>query len=187
MLRSTATLLRVDWDRSAIIGASLPSYSRFPYRSRDILRLYRDFWRLVQRLPLADRPDAAFKLRNEFRSKRHIVGPKRVGKAFAAAQAQYNTLKAKLDDADVKSSGGLKHLMNGKTGGRQGDVRRGPFAVNTLAADGAWSALKAHAGGVVPNLATVTGSRNVRVSPHISPFRAETSPSNNSMPQHSSR
>ncbi len=159
-----------DWNRSQVLGAQVPSYDRFPFRGPDILRLYRNFFMLIQRLPPSERPDATFKLRNEFRSKRHLIGEKRIGREYHRGRQRYEAYKALLDERDVKS---------------QGALRRGAGNHMTMQnTDAAWQLLKTRANGTVPNLRNVIPSKRAVVQcANWTPFIATPILGNN----HSSR
>lgn len=149
----------VDWNRSQVLGAEVPSYARFPFRGSDILRLYRNFWGLIARLPPGDQKDAAFKLRNEFRSKRFIVGEKRIGKEFHRAKQKYEYYKSMLDDRDVKAQGLLRSQREVLK--RPGEARK--VITRLTSTDAAWQTLRMRANGTIPNLRNVPESKQVPV------------------------
>ena len=169
------------WSTSQVIGATVPSFQRFPYRSRDILRLYRDFWRLVQRLPPDERGDAAFKLRNEFRSKRHLYGEKRIGKEYHAALARYEHAKESLALRDLRGTGIVRTSRHVETTDRDGaritDAKRAASRrVEAAGLEGMWAALQSRAGGCIPNLRNAPRSITVGSRGRaLDPFRAEIS------------
>ncbi|CUG92589.1 Hypothetical protein, putative [Bodo saltans] len=114
-----------------VIGAYVPSFDRFPYMARDTLHLYRDFWRLIYRYPPQERPDLMFRLRNEFRSKRHLAGSKIIRSAVRRGQAILEVQKSLLDTRAVKESthaqrGGVrpKRLSLTSSGASQSHVDR---------------------------------------------------------------
>lgn len=88
---------RARLQHTAIVGADVPVFNRFPYRASDILRLYKDFWRLVLRYPENERHDLIFRLRNEFRSKRYMGHKRLVGKAYARGQSLLDMYKGRLE------------------------------------------------------------------------------------------
>jgi hypothetical protein len=142
-------------NRSQVLGTEVPSYFRYPYLARDILRLYRDFWRVVQRLPIEEQKDAAFKLRNAFRSKRHVYDRKHISKLYANGEAELLTARERLDEAALRAAGRTiqtarrGHVLNA------GESRT---RTKATAVDGVWQALKSHGNGIVPNLRNVLGS-----------------------------
>jgi hypothetical protein len=148
---------------SQVIGAAVPSYSKFPYRARDTLRLYRDFWRLINKMPPAERPDLAFQVRNEFRSKRHAMGERRISSAINRGMAVLATQQQMFDSKAMRSSGVFKRAVKG--GGADGRVdangrrRGGAGRSEALTVDGVWEQLRVHGEGTLPNLRNVLTSR----------------------------
>uniref|UniRef100_A0A7S1Q2K5 Uncharacterized protein n=1 Tax=Neobodo designis TaxID=312471 RepID=A0A7S1Q2K5_NEODS len=187
MLRASPGCLAINWGKSAVIGADLPAFQRYPYRGRDVLRLYRKFWGLVQRLPAEEQKDAAFRLRNEFRSKRHAYGEKRLGKLYQQGEARYEALKETLDAREHKATGLVKTAPRPQTPGAFAVQRQGSRSrtkLDGVTVDGMWASLKSHGQGFVPNLRNVPESK--RVSVRAGRFAMERQP--NSMGNnHSSR
>ena len=100
-----ANMGRRDTSGPQVIGAPVPSFRNFPYKANEILHLYRDLWRIIYRHPPQERRDLAFRLRNEFRSKRHLAGPKQVVAACRRGQGILEVYKSQLDSKDIRSSG----------------------------------------------------------------------------------
>ena len=152
MFRATLLARRTNWNSSQVMGATVPSYDRFPFRARDILRLYRRYWRLVHLLPPSERMDAGFKLRNEFRSKRHITGEKRIGLIYRKALQQFESYKLRIEERGSRANGTVRRKNTPGSKSHQ---------VDAVSVDGAWMALKMHANGTLPNLRNVQDSRKL--------------------------
>jgi hypothetical protein len=161
MLRTSRLCLKIEWNKSQVLGAAVPTYQRYPYRGRDILRLYRNFWRLVQRLPLSEQRDAAFKLRNAFRSKRHFHHEKSIAKAYQQGLGQYEAMKGKLDETAQRSDGAFAVRRKQRAGGAS---KQQELHVKAVTVDGVWAALKNYGDGVVPNLRNIPQSKRVEVT-----------------------
>jgi hypothetical protein len=125
------------------MGAPVPSFRNFPYKATEILHLYRDLWRIVYRHPPQERRDLAFRLRNEFRSKRNLAGSKQVGAAFRRGQGLLEVYRAQLDARDIRSSG-----MAAKGVGAQ-------------SVDGLWDQLQMQSNHILPGLRNYSTSRPV--------------------------
>jgi hypothetical protein len=167
MLRCSASRLAVNWSKSSVIGAELPSHRHFPHRGRDVLRLYRKYWGLVQRLPPEDQRDAAFRLRNEFRSKRHAYGEKRLGQLYKQALLKYEALRASMDEQDIRATGLTRRVPVKQPGAAFAVPRQrgaaGATKLEGVTVDGMWSALRSHGHGFVPNLRNVPESKRIVV------------------------
>lgn len=138
-----------------VIGADVPSYSTFPYRATAILRLYRDFWRLIYRHPPHERHDLIFKLRNEFRSKRHLHGEKVVGTALKRGQMLLEVQKTMMESKVMRQEGFAR-----SRGDRNGSLK-GVTGSGAQSVDAVWEQLRVATGGTIPGLRAHHNSRNV--------------------------
>lgn len=134
MLRHVAAL-RYKNNGPQVIGAEVPSFERFPFKARAILHLYRDFWRLIYRFPPQERQDLIFRLRNEFRSKRHLAGSKVIVGALKRGEGVLEVQKSMLEMRGIKASGA---------------VRKGGSAVGNV--DVVFEQLQTTAGHMLPGL-----------------------------------
>jgi hypothetical protein len=104
VFRATSVCLRSVTGGPQVVGAHVPSFDHFPYKAREVLHLYRDFWRVIYRYPPQERLDLMFRLRNEFRSKRTLAGHKVISAAVRRGQAVLEVQKSILDARGVRES-----------------------------------------------------------------------------------
>lgn len=103
-----------NWKSAAVLGTdALPSFSRYHFKAIDVLRLYRDFWRLLYMHPPAERPDLMFQLRKEFRSKSRMRGGGQIRRAYdhgvtilESKRAAMAGITAKQDLVRISHGGG---------------------------------------------------------------------------------
>jgi hypothetical protein len=107
MLRCTsACLLKKSWlAEPNVVGTSMLDFVNAPLRRTDILRLYKDFWKLIMLYPPSERTDLAFKLRTQFRSTKHQLGPKAVGRAYKKGLHQLHFHRTLMDSRSASESG----------------------------------------------------------------------------------
>jgi len=141
MLRPSLSLLKAI--EPQVIGAAVPSFRNFPYKANEILHLYRDFWRLIYRHAPQDRQDLAFRLRNEFRSKRYMAGPRQISNAVRRGQGIYDVQKAMLESKSMRRSG-----LTGKGLGAQ-------------CVDALWDQLQISSNNIIPGLRNFSSSRQI--------------------------
>jgi hypothetical protein len=138
-----------------VIGAYVPSFDRFPYMAKDTLHLYRDFWRLIYQYPPQERPDLKFRLRNEFRSKRNLAGPKVIGSAIRRGEAILEVQKSLLDTRIVRESSHAKR--NGVRPKRLSLTSKGPSQHHV---DRVFDQVQDIAGNMLPGLKGYRASLN---------------------------
>jgi hypothetical protein len=129
-----------------VLGAPIPRLHPRPYMPTEVLRLYRDFWKIIYRHPAAEQPELAFKLRNNFRSKLHYVGKDRIQRALRAGGTALQEYKEKLELRRVKET--VKHCGKGELlAGDPGQV---------------WERLQIACGHRVPGIGDADESRTLR-------------------------
>lgn len=125
-----------------VLGTDVPSFEKFPYCAQDILHLYRDFCRLIQRYPPQERPDLLFRLRNEFRSKRHLSGPRVIAMALKRGQGVLDVQRSIVEGRDIRQQGTLQ-----KNGARS--------------VDAVWDRVQQLSGNMLPGLRNYSASRPI--------------------------
>lgn len=130
-----------------VVGAHVPSFDRFPYKAREVLHLYRDFWRLIYKYPPQERPDLMFRLRNEFRSKRNLAGPKVISSSVRRGQCFLEVQKSVLDARAVRESGYTK-----RNGRRQRELSLKSSGPHQKSVDRVFDQVQDIAGHMLPGL-----------------------------------
>ena len=87
-------------NQARVVGTQVPNWATFPHRAYDVTALYRDFVRLLYRLPVSEQRDALYKLRNNFRTKRHVRGVERIDRMLSRGRMQYEDLLATVTERE---------------------------------------------------------------------------------------
>lgn len=148
MIKSTfLRLVRRFADEPQVLGAEVPTFERFPFKAQEVLHLYRDLCRVIYRYPPQERQDLFFKLRNEFRSKRNLAGPRVIRAALRRGHGILEVQKSLLDSRHVRQSG---LVSKGSAKGGQSPLRRPSGGAQCV--DALFDQVQAVAGHVLPGL-----------------------------------
>ena len=178
MLRATRPCA-YQWGRSnspQVLGASVPSFARYPHQAHRVLTLYRELWRVVMLHPPAEQLDLAVRLRNEFRRGRLITGTTQVNRAVVKAEDELHMFRQLVDTRASRFDGRCVALQSpsraylpvakqqaaasGATGSASASrPRQQRTTIKAACVDGAWQELMSRAAGAVPNLPNIKRSR----------------------------
>ena len=89
---------------STVLGSIVPSFRNFTTFSSQVLKLYRDFWRLVYRLPVEDQENAKTKLRTRFRRASYVKGQKHILQILKNARSELEHWRGLVDSLEIKRS-----------------------------------------------------------------------------------
>ncbi|KNH05936.1 H2.0-like homeobox protein-like protein [Perkinsela sp. CCAP 1560/4] len=89
---------------STVLGSVVPSFRNFTSFSSQVLQLYRDFWRLVYRLPVEDQEAAKIKLRTRFRRASHVKGQKHILQILKNARSEREHWRGLVESMEISRS-----------------------------------------------------------------------------------
>eukprot|EP00759_Apiculatamorpha_spiralis_P059383 PhF_6_TR9941/c0_g1_i1/m.15123 len=150
------------------LGSDIPNFKAFPFRSTEVLRLYRSFWRVLVKLPLEEQLDAKYKLREAFRRSRHIVGAKTVAKAIQSGYSQLEYWKLIVATNETRAVGG--GVPRVKDNG-------GKLVLKDVPSDFVWEQIREVTAGTLPGM-EVRGSYNMskRLQDRLAQKKASSTP-----------
>lgn len=160
MLRTTAIMLQGSGGSSShtslaqVLGAGVPVFRQYPYCASETLRLYMNFLRLIRRhCRPEEQHDLMFRLRQEFNSRRHLRGPKRIAAALRRGEGILCFQRHLLESHEDGAAGCRRNLspitqrlFNEKE--CRNTSRRSP----AVSVSGSWAQLQRLAGNTVPGL-----------------------------------
>lgn len=134
---------------SQILGAAVPSFRHFPYKSSAILHLYKDFLSLIfSSYAPHERGELLFRLRNEFQSKKHLTNPRMImkclkrGEGILALQKQIEEKKRVRRSFPQAFRNSNNSIGDNSSGG-----------INNV--DAAWESFQYKSNSVLPGLQNV--------------------------------